>query len=74
MLVSEPATWHGKFKVDAYSNPFPNSFGVPDGGTSFDYAVYVPSAQYQTTIYNFSHWEDGSTNPSRLVTLSGNLS
>jgi hypothetical protein len=38
-----------------------------------DVAVYIPYAPLTTTTSKFSHWEDGSTNPVRIINFTTNI-
>lgn len=57
---------------DSYSNPFPNPFGIGTVGGSL-FPIYVPTSPFSTTTYNFTHWEDNSTNPERMINLTTNM-
>jgi hypothetical protein len=72
MLVSGgPIDWAGmNFPWNGTSNTFDSDVaGISDtcGGSV---AVYIPTAPLiQETLY-FDHWENGSTNPVRIITLA----
>jgi hypothetical protein len=73
MLSSIGKAWFGQYRADDYTESFPASFGTIDGGVGCELSVYIPLAPIQTSTYNFSHWEDTSTNPERTVNLTINM-
>jgi len=57
--------------IDGISYPSPFSAQVTTG----PHSIAAPtSVTVGTSIYNFTTWSDGSTSPSRTMTISGNLS
>jgi len=73
MLAGSGKLRFGQFISSNYADPFPNRFGTIAGGTGVEYAVYIQLAQIQTSSYNFTYWEDNSTNPERTVNLTTNM-
>jgi hypothetical protein len=72
MLAFSTAYLHGAYKSDNYANAFPTSFGTVEGATGNDFAIYIPTASIIEERWIFSNWEDGNTNPTRVVNLFTN--
>lgn len=73
MLTATSRGYFGQFIPANYASPFPNPFGTIAGATGTECAVYIPLAPIQTSTHNFVYWEDNSTNPTRTINLTTNM-
>jgi hypothetical protein len=73
MLAGGERTWFGDYTRANYADPFPNTFGAIAGGLGTEFAVYIPLTPLIISTNTFSHWENGSTNPVRIINLTTNM-
>jgi hypothetical protein len=71
--TSAEQSYTGPFMTDAYSNDFPATFNVTGYLATPYFAAYIPTAPFETSVYNFVRWEDNSTNPERTINLTTNM-
>lgn len=73
LVFSEPKSWTGmNWAWNSSSRSFDaNVASISDtAGTSV--AVYIPTTPLLQETYYFTHWQDGSINPVRIINLSTN--
>jgi len=58
---------------DDYSTPFNETITSVSGFMGSNSAWYVPSENYTETLYYFSHWDDDSTNATRSVSITDDV-
>jgi hypothetical protein len=73
MLTASSRGFFGQFISTNYADAFPNPFSTIAGGMAAEYAVYIPLGPIQATTYGFTYWEDHSTNPTRTINLTTNM-
>jgi hypothetical protein len=74
MITYGPAQGYvGQVIAANYADPFPNPFGTIQSQMGANPSVYIPLAPIQTATYNFTYWEDQSTNPTRTISLTTNM-
>ncbi len=74
MLSGTSRIWFGKFRTQPFTSSFPNPFGPVEGATGAEYSVYIPSGPIQVNTYEFDMWENGSTDPTRIIDVSSDMS
>lgn len=65
--------WFGDYISTTYDSAFPTDFGTILGGLGTEFSIYLAAQPMLTTPNNFLHWENGSTNPIRTITVNSNM-
>jgi hypothetical protein len=68
-----PGEWgHNQYITEAYGVAFSDPYPEPEGQLGYDFSAYIPTASIVYTTYYFNHWEDNSTNLTRVVIIESN--
>ena len=70
---SSQKNWFGDYIAAYYPEPFPSNFGQILGGLGTEFTIYAAAQPMITTQHVFANWENGSTNPVRIVTINSNM-
>lgn len=64
---------YDQFIKESYDTDFSQTFPQVEGAMGNDASVYVPLSEVELTPYYFVKWNDGSTSPTRTITINSDI-